>query len=172
MGMYVIQVVAGKEAHVIHLIERYIKPGLITECFSTKREVLRREGGTWQKCEENLLPGYLFVSCDDPSRVADCLKRIPAFTRMLGNDDVFIPLSDDEVRWLSRLTTSEERIIRMSRGVIEEGGKVVVTEGPLRGYEANIKRIDRHKRVAWLEMRILGRTKSVKVGLEIVAKAE
>ena len=57
----------------------------------------------------------------------------------------------------------------MSTGVIE-GDQVIVTEGPLRGYEALISMIDRHKRLAFLEMHMFGRTKIVKVGLEIVSK--
>ena len=47
---------------------------------------------------------------------------------------------------------------------------MVVTSGPLRGREAQISKIDRHKRLAWLDMRMFGRNKSIKVGLEIVSK--
>jgi len=33
-----------------------------------------------------------------------------------------------------------------------------------------IRKIDRHKRLAYLEIRILGRVKTVKVGLEVTRK--
>ena len=57
----------------------------------------------------------------------------------------------------------------MSTGVIE-GDRVIVTDGPLVGREALISKIDRHKRLAYLDMRMFGRIKTIKVGLEIVRK--
>ena len=57
----------------------------------------------------------------------------------------------------------------MSEGVIENS-KVRVISGPLVGKEGFIKRIDRHKRKAFLEMEMFGRVQKVQVGLEIVAK--
>jgi transcriptional antiterminator NusG len=46
----------------------------------------------------------------------------------------------------------------------------MVTKGPLRGYEGLIANIDRHKRTAELEIQMFGRTKRVRIGLEIVRK--
>ena len=45
-------------------------------------------------------------------------------------------------------------------------------EGPLVGMEGMIKRIDRHKRMAVLEVELFNRISEVKVGLEIVEKVE
>ena len=42
--------------------------------------------------------------------------------------------------------------------------------GPLQGKEGYIKKIDRHKRRAFLEMPMFGRVQKIQVGLEIVAK--
>ena len=80
-----------------------------------------------------------------------------------------MPLSAEEVAWLQALTNVETHTVEFSRGVIE-GDEVKVVKGPLRGQEAKIRKIDRHKRLAFLEMHIFGRTKVVKVGLEIVSK--
>ena len=51
-----------------------------------------------------------------------------------------------------------------------ENGTVTVTEGPLTGMEGCIRRIDRHKRKAWLEIDMFGRTMEMEVGLEIIEK--
>ena len=58
----------------------------------------------------------------------------------------------------------------MSEGVIE-GGTIKVLSGPLMGYEGSIQKIDRHKRLAYVEIKMLGRTTVVKLGLEIVSKS-
>ena len=59
----------------------------------------------------------------------------------------------------------------MSYGMIE-GDRVRIISGSLVGMEAVIRKVDRHKRVAYIEMRIFGEIKLVEVGLEIVAKEE
>lgn len=51
-----------------------------------------------------------------------------------------------------------------------EGDRIVILKGPLMNQAGLIRRIDRHKRLAYLEMEIMGRKKTVKVGLEIVKK--
>ena len=58
----------------------------------------------------------------------------------------------------------------MSNNGILENEKVVVLEGPLKGREGLIRKIDRHKRLAWLEIEMFGRKTKFEVGLEIVRK--
>ena len=83
---------------------------------------------------------------------------MPAFTKVLGDNEVFIPLNDEEVVWLNAFTGSDRRVIEMSEGIVE-GSKVIVLSGSFVGHEAEIKRIDRHRRMAELEVSMLGRMK-------------
>ena len=57
----------------------------------------------------------------------------------------------------------------MSTGYIE-GDHIIITDGPLKGYEALIKKIDRHKRIAFIEINLLNQPNIIKVGLEIISK--
>ena len=59
--------------------------------------------------------------------------------------------------------------MKMSEGIIE-GAKIIVTRGPLMGKEGYIKKVDRHKRKARLELEMFGRMQEIVVGLEIVEK--
>lgn len=143
---------------------------MINDCYVPRREVMRRVEGEWVTTRETLFPGYLFVETKEIRRVMDSLARIPAFTRVLGvSDERVVPLSPDEVAWLTALMKPLDKVVEMSVGVIE-GDRVMVTSGPLKGHEALISRIDRHKRAAYLDMRMFGRAKTIKVGLEIVRK--
>ena len=169
MPLYVIQVTGGRETYAKNLIERTM-PELVSECFVPRRELLRRVDGAWVRTTERLFPGYLFIATENILDVSEALGRIPAFTRLLGkSDESVIPLSPDEVAWLTALMEPLEKVVELSTGVIE-GDKVVVLDGPLKGHEALISKIDRHKRCAYLDMRMFGRTKTIKVGLEIVRK--
>ncbi len=169
MPLYVVQVSGGKEAKVEDLIRRYVEEELVGEVFVPKYEAMRRWKGEWRKREERLVPGYLFVETRDAEKLATELRRVPAFTKLLGNNEVFIPLNAAEAAWLNAFTKRDARVIEMSEGILE-GDTVVVLRGPLMGHEAEIKRIDRHKRTAEIEISMLGRTKIIRLGLEIVAK--
>lgn len=166
---YVVQVIGGREKRVLDLLERFVDEELVEECFIPQYEVMKRIGGDWRKRSEILIPGYLFVVTKNPSRLASELRKVPEFTKLLGNDDVFIPLPDQEVAFINAFTEPGRRVVEMSEGVIE-GDRIVVLNGPLMGQTGLIKKIDRHKRLAYLEIEILGRKKSVKLGLEIVRK--
>ncbi len=170
MRIYAIQVASGQEAKVEELIRRFIDESMIGEIFVPRFESMRRWKGEWHKRTERLTPGYLYVETSDAEKLALQLRRVPAFTKVLGNNEVFIPLNDEEVAWLNAFTGGDRRVIEMSEGIVE-GSKVVVLRGPLRGHEAEIKRIDRHRRMAELEVSILGRMKTIRLGLEIISKS-
>lgn len=169
MGMYVIQTINGQERHVKHLVERMVGAPSVEECFYPTYVVKKSYKREWRMVEKKLTPGYLFVVSQDIEHVAHALHEVPAFTRLLGTNGSFVPLNMDEVAWIDALTRVGHRVIDISQGIIEHD-KVIVQSGPLAGLEGMIRKIDRHKRLATLEIHILGRTKSIRVGLEIVKK--
>lgn len=88
---------------------------------------------------------------------------------MLGKDkEEIYPLPEDEVAFLKSFG-KEEQIVEISSGYIE-GDRIIVEKGPLKGKEGLIRRIDRHKRIAEIEIEFLGEQRKAKVGLEIVRK--
>lgn len=169
MATYVMQVVGGKERHLRDLVKNLLGD-IIDECYVPVRVTPQHRDGQWVGVRETLFPGYLFVETYDIQQVSERLARVPAFTRLLGkSDERIIPLNENEVTWLTALMEPLSKVVEMSVGVIE-GDRVVVTDGPLKGREALIRRVDRHKRLAFLDMRMFGRVKTIKVGLEIVRK--
>lgn len=166
---YVVQVVGGQEKRVLTLMQKIVADDLLQECFIPQYEIMRKTQGVWKKRVEVLLPGYLFVATDQPDRLMVELQKVPAFTKLLGNNDVFIPLNDQEVTFFESFTEPQHRTVTMSEGIID-GDDIVILKGPLMYQTGLIKKIDRHKRLAYLEMSIMGRKKIVKLGLEIVEK--
>ena len=63
----------------------------------------------------------------------------------------------------------KEQIVGMSEGFIKND-KVVITSGPLVGREGLIRKIDRHKRKAFIEIEMFGRPQKVEMGVEILWK--
>lgn len=169
MGLYVIQVAGGREMTAVDMVNR-VAQDVCTECFAPRVEVMRKKRGVWVRLKERLFPGYVFVETRSPEELRDRLRSTPLFTKLLASaGDVFVPLTREEVTWLKAHVDAETHVMGMSEGVIE-GDHVVVTSGPLRGQEAKITKVDRHKRLAWMDMDMFGRHKTIRVGLEIVAR--
>jgi transcriptional antiterminator NusG len=51
-----------------------------------------------------------------------------------------------------------------------ENSQVIILSGPLEGMEGYIKKIDRHKRKAYLEIPMFGGVQTVEMGLEVAFK--
>ena len=80
----------------------------------------------------------------------------------------FIPLKEEETELLAAMG-SREHITAMSRGYIA-GDRIIITEGPMKEMAGQIRFIDRHKRLAVVQMEMFGRKMDIRLGLEIVKK--
>lgn len=166
---YVVQVQSGKERQTLDLMQRFVDGNTLQEVFLPQREEMRSRKGSWYKTTDLLFRGYVFAITKDPDLLYSELMKVPAFTRMLGqNDQKFIPLSQDEISFISHYG-GDERLVRVSEGIME-GDQVKVLDGPLFGQEGIIEKIDMHKKAAWVNVFILGREIKIKFGLDIVRK--
>ena len=97
------------------------------------------------------------------------LKKIPDLTKLLGNDgeDIY-PIYPQEAMFLTKFS-NRNHVVDMSRGVIDND-KIIITDGPLMNLEGYITKIDRHKRIAYVDVELLGKITRVQVGLEIISK--
>ena len=169
MTIYVIQVTGGEENRVCKLINDNVPQQFVNECFVPSSEHPFRTGESWKYIKRPMFPGYVFVDTDDVEGLVEQLRQVPRFTRVLGNGGRCMPLADDEVAWLQAVTSRGDRTFKMSRGIIK-GGNLIVLSGPLMGRTAMVRKIDRHKRLAYVEVEMLGRRNLVKLGLEVTQK--
>lgn len=165
---YVLQVRTGTEERIKIQCERTVPDSTLERCFIPYYEERRRGRGSWTTIKKILFPGYVFVITEDVEGLYQQLKHVLGLTKILGLGEVIVPLSDDEVNLMERLG-GEEQLVGMSEGIIE-GGQVRIYNGPLQGMEGYVKKIDRHKRKAWLEITMFGGMQLMQVGLEIVEK--
>lgn len=139
----------------------------LDDCFVLRRQALRRRGGAWRLCDEVMFPGYIFLVTDDPAGLAEGLGLLTSFAYLLGRGGAPSTLDEREVAFV-RDFGGPQHMVALSRGSIE-GGRLAVEEGPLKGREHLVAKVDRHKRMAWLRGGMLGEG-SVRVGLEVVSK--
>lgn len=91
------------------------------------------------------------------------------FVRLLERDHIGTQSIYPHERSFIESFTNNQHIIETSTGFIE-GDKIIITEGPLVGHESQIKRIDRHKKIAELDISMFGQIRKIKVSCEILTK--
>ncbi len=172
---YVIQVVTGMEEKAENQIGHIIGEGLYNRCFHPMRLIKKKFRGEWKELHEKLLPGYVFITSDCIQELYEELKRVPAFTKLLGKEEEqFIPLPEHEVEWLERITrsTDQNMEVQLSQVTVSENDTVTILSGPLKDMEGWIKKIDLHRRIAKVEVDFMNRKTVIHLGIEMVGKRE
>ncbi|MCI8887578.1 MAG: antiterminator LoaP [Hungatella sp.] len=165
---YVIQTLGGEEERTAHMIRRKIPPYYMKECFVPKRERMKKFHGTWNKVEEILFHGYVFVISETPESLYQELKKIPRLTKMLGRENaLFFPLSETEEQMVQGIGDQEHRTV-ISRIKADEGKKIRVIDGPLKDYVGDVVKVNLHKREVVVRVEFMGKMVELFMGVEMV----
>lgn len=166
---YAVQVRSGKEDEVIRACDILIDQDVYQECFIPRCKRMKKFRGEWKQVDDILFKGYVFMITDYVDDLYTQLKKVPDLTKLLGNDgETIYPIYKEEAMFLSQFG-GQKHIIDISIGYIE-GDTIKVTSGPLMGMEGLIRKIDRHKRVAFIEVSLFGQSRIVQIALEIIKK--
>lgn len=166
---YVIFVKGGNEVKVCQTLNKKR-----IDAFIPMREKFHRNNGKISKVNQVLFPNYVFINTE-----LDHVTFSEEFNKLKQSDNNLIkqlrhdlegtpPLYDEEVRSLE-LLLGKDRMIEASIGFIENE-LVVVTEGPLMGFESQIVHINRHKKEAKVRLNLMGSSREVTVSLDILTK--
>lgn len=174
---YVIQTVSSEENKVIDYISKYENQTdnegktVVKDCFVPKRELRKKIKGEWRTVTERIFPGYIFMVTDDPEKLFYLLKDVPRMTKLLGRDkDGFIELKSSEVDFISRIGNDrKDHTIKMSKIGFDENDKVILS-GDLSTMNGYIKKIDKHRRQAIVEVEMFGRKTEIYAGFEFMKK--
>ena len=131
--------------------QRQVSPDRLQEVICFEYQKMIRYKGRWHLERRKLLPGWIFLSGTEDMESDRMNPLIPCETPFL------------------KLLCQEENLIGISKGIIKDG-KSIITSGPLKGRECLIRRIDRHKRTAEIEIPLADTSMRVTVGLEIYEK--
>lgn len=120
-----------------------------------------------------LFPGYVFVKSELDQEDFDLLlmnmsEGKDGFIKQLKYENVSA-LREEEIVLLNRLL-DDQYILRMSQAYLDVDKRAVVYHGPLKHFEQNIIKIDKHNQIAYLDIQFLNRY--VQSGLIIQAKYE
>ena len=158
----------GSEAELLCSCRGMLTDGLLENAFTFSYERMRRYQGGWHLEYKSLFPECIFLEYRDKEIPTELEKRFCDNILPPGKTGELFPITKREQEILRELG-GESYCIPMSRGVIRNGITCVVN-GPLKGKEQWIKKIDRHKRLAILDPKLFSGMPLVKTGLEITEK--
>ncbi|MBO1581241.1 antiterminator LoaP [Bacillus sp. XF8] len=184
MSWYVLYVETGQEEFVKYLIKKYIDK-LTVEVIVPKRIIRERRQGELYEVSRPVFPGYVFLNTHMSVDLYYRLKQIPKCFRLLNSykyrtdymiddvshdnvDRVFSTVEEKEIALILQLLQKSETI-GFSQ-LYAENSEVIVISGPLKGLEGIIKKIDRRKNRAKIELNFLGVVKLIDVGIEVLTK--
>ncbi|OQA17016.1 MAG: hypothetical protein BWY64_02301 [bacterium ADurb.Bin363] len=172
MYWYVLFVRTGREHRVEHLLKETLDNNVFMP-FVPLLEVVFKKAGVVKKEVKPLFPSYVFIESE--LLCQQFIKRISTFIhlssdiiRVLSYCDTEIAMRECEKQMILSLCNNDY-CIESSVGIIE-GSKIHIIEGPLKGLESVVKKVNRHKRQALIELEFMGDIRVVNVGLDIVEK--
>jgi len=142
--------------------------------FTPMLETLYKTAGKVRKETKPMFPGYVFVESDISSHdfiqyTRSMISTSNDIIRLLKYGDENEIAMRDEERSTFLSFFNDDHCFESSSGIIV-GDRVIIKSGPLKGWENKVRKIDRHKRIVWIEMDFMGDNRLVSVALEIVEK--
>ena len=164
---YVIQTMSGQEEACMELCRKRLGEGNC-ELFVPRYIAKRHYQKEWHDKELVLFPGYFFADTGEIEKIVETVRGIPQFSRVLKSAGEVAPVTREEQAFLENLM-DEDHVVRHSEGFLV-GDQVYIMDGPLRNWRGRIRRVDRHRRIAYLDVDLFGRMTPMEVGFSAVAR--
>lgn len=160
---YMVQVAAGTEDASSERYRKTFPNGSGCRAFVPRYVCQKKYQGVWREEHKVLIPGCFFL---DTSNEQDTEKEI---SNPLPEENQVSAVYPEEQAFLSSMF-DENGMVQMSKGDIVDGC-FQIKQGPLQQKEDRIRRMNRHKRMAEIELSLHGEHRRVLVGVEIVEKS-
>ena len=148
----------------MELCKRKFPPKVVQKVFIFTYDRLRRYRGAWNLERKLLFPAHVFLESENEDILLQELEECG----VTAEANPILRVSKEEEQFL-KVLCGKEHHLRISRGIICKG-TAHITEGPLKGMESRICKIDRHKRLAQITTTTLRECSTIPAGLEITEK--
>jgi transcriptional antiterminator NusG len=180
MKYYAIQVITGSEEKFIKLYNS-THSDLPLPIYHLQRELKERHDGKTVQKTLSLFPGYLFIACDDAPKLGEsatgggveqyhwALRRTDGFIRFLRSNQDIVSLEGRDLEIVLHFILKTGSVAGISKVFFNESERIVVSEGPLKGLEGKIIKVDKRKGRAKIKLDLYGDAYVVDLGFEIIS---
>ncbi|MBH5316344.1 antiterminator LoaP [Paenibacillus sp. GSMTC-2017] len=189
MDWYALFVETGKEDLVRRLIHKFFDETAVRAIVPKRKLEEKRQGQTFEICK-TMFPSYVLLNTKMDVQTYYDLKQIPGYYRLLNkyynhdiykrkkknnsedhqNDYLFSKINNDEISLILQLIDNKGMIDYSH--IYTENARVTVCEGPLKGKEGMIKKIDKRKKRARIVLQFIGNEISMDVGIKVLEPLE
>lgn len=172
MQYYIIQVATGREQAFIDNLNK-LEPDLARahNFIYLTRELNIRRKGSWHKELQPVFPSYIIMQTTQAidAGIIQVLKAMPDFYHFLKSNTQITPLAGTDLAIIQHFLGLGPRI-GPSLVRFDEEDRIVVIEGPLKGIEGSIIKVDRRKQRAKIRVDFAGSAHTMDLSFEDIEK--
>ncbi len=167
MTYYVIQVQTRTEEKYLRLTADIIEKNRVRLLYPRRKLRIRRKG-VWKNYLAPIFPGYLFIESELISaELYWQIKRVPGFLRFLKDNHNIQPLSMRDQDLLTHFLSFGE-VVERSKVFFDENKRIRVLQGPLKGLEGKIVKVNRRKGRARVKLDLYEESFQIDFGFELL----
>lgn len=172
-SLYVIFVMTGEENYSELFVNKILQNYQVS-VFVPIVEKYHRTASEITKQIKVMFPGYIFIESElnDMEIYKEMKIAITScddIISMLRYGDSFVYKLRDQEHTTIKALMNRNYCMEASIGIII-GDKVHITSGALVGFESIIKKINRHRREATIEIEMMGAMRQIVVGLDVIQR--
>ena len=172
MNYYIIQVATGREQNFIDSLQNH-SPELAQAhnfIYLTRELYIRRQGKTLRE-QQPVFPSYIIMQTTGTveTKTLLALKSLPDFYHFLKSNTDITPLAGNDLAVIQHFLGLGPRI-GPSLVRFDENERIVVIEGPLKGIEGSIIKVDRRKQRARIQVDFAGGVHTMDLSFEDIEK--
>jgi transcriptional antiterminator NusG len=171
MQYFVVQVKSTGEDRFLARVQKDLADRMEKQkFFSPKRRLTIRRAGKTLKEEKPLFAGYIFIEAAEIDReLYNIIRHTPDFFRFLKSNQDITPLASSDLALIQHFVSFGE-VAGASKVYFDENDRIVVTEGPLKGLEGSIIKVDRRKRRAKIQVAFSDNSFVLDLAFDVIVK--
>ena len=163
---------ANKEEETRDRISKFLEGA--TDCeflvWFPKKEVREKRKGHYESIEKPMFSNYIFVYWNGESETDFPfyeIRRIPTVIKVLKYDDNQHALKGQDLAFAKWIHTHDGHI-KQSKVIYREGQKIHICEGPLKGFDGNVIKVDKHHKRIVLRFELGGTFSDVSFSVDFI----
>ena len=166
MDFFALHIKTGFETQIQQLIREKLPSDI--KVFCPMRELMIRRKGKSLKETKPFFPGYIFLKTEEiTANILTVLKSIPGFFQILPSNKRIEPISEKDMYIINSLF-NKNYTAHLSKAKFDENDRIQIIEGPLKGKEGLIVKVDKRKGRAKIVINAFEKQHFVDLGFELL----
>ena len=166
MNYYVLHIKTGFETQIKSLIKEKLPSHINTFC--PMQELIIKKKGKANKEMKPLFPGYIFLQTEEiTAETLSTLKNIPGFFQILPSNKDIKAVPEQDMHIINSLFR-KNFTAHLSKARFDENDRIEIIEGPLKGKEGMIVKVDKRKGRAKIVINAFEKQHFVDLGFELI----